>query len=110
EVRALLINHAPLGVRDIVVFQQLLAGVEVVLLDPALRTLDLAREHAAFDRLARLHAHPGHERLHARRVAEYAHQVVFERQVETARSRIALPAGTAAQLIVDAPRFMPLGA
>ncbi len=110
EVGALLVNHAPLIVRDVVVFQQLLAGIEVVLFHPPLRPLDLARQHAAFDRLARLHAHPGHERLHARRIAENAHQIVFERQIEPAGSRIALAAGTAAQLIVDAPRFVALGA
>ncbi len=44
------------------------------------------------------------------RVAEDAHQVVFERQVEAARAGIALAAGTAAQLVVDAPRLVALGA
>ena len=110
EVGALLVDHAALIVRDVVVFQQLLARVEVVLLDPPLRALDLARQHAALDRLAGLHAHPGHERLHARRVAENAHQIIFERQIEPARTRIALAAGAAAQLIVDAPRFVALRA
>ena len=59
EVGALLVDHAALVVRDVVVLQQLLAGIEVVLLDPALRPLDLARQHAALDGLARLHAAPG---------------------------------------------------
>ncbi len=103
EVRALLIDHATLIVRDVVIFQQLLAGVEIVLLDPPLRPLDLASQHAALDRFAGLHAHPRHERLHPRRIAENTHQVIFERQVEAARARIALTAGSAAQLIVDAP-------
>ncbi len=110
EIGALLVNHAALIIRDIVVFQQLFARIEVMLLDPALRALDLARQHAALDRLARLHAHAGHERFHARRIAENAHQVIFERQIETARPRIALAAGAAAQLIVDAPRFVAFGA
>ena len=43
-------------------------------------------------------------------VAEDAHQVVFHRQVEAARARVALPSRPAAQLIVDAPRLVPLGA
>jgi hypothetical protein len=110
EVGALLINHAPLIVRNVVIFQQLLAGIEVVLLDAPLRALDLPRQHAAFDRLAGLHADPGHERLHAGRIAENTHQIIFQRQVEAARARVALAAGAAAQLIVDAPRFMALGA
>ena len=42
--------------------------------------------------------------------AEDAHQVVFERQEEARRARIALAAGAAAQLVVDAARFVPLGA
>ncbi len=42
--------------------------------------------------------------------AEDAHQVVFERQEEFRMAGIALAAGTAAQLIVDAAALMPLGA
>jgi hypothetical protein len=38
------------------------------------------------------------------------HQVVFERQVELGAAGIALAAGAAAQLIVDAPALVPLGA
>ena len=41
--------------------------------------------------------------------AEDAHQVVFERQVEARRAGIALAAGAAAQLVVDAPRLVALG-
>jgi hypothetical protein len=48
-------------------------------LDLALRLLDLAREHAALDDLAFLHA--GHRQpfLRAIRIAEDAHEVVFHR-------------------------------
>src|SRR5690606_26963881 len=41
---------------------------------------------------------------------EDAHQVVFERQVEAARARVALAAGAAAQLVVDAARLVAFGA
>ena len=41
--------------------------------------------------------------------AEDAHQVVIERQIELGTARVALTAGTAAQLIVDAAAFMALG-
>ena len=41
---------------------------------------------------------------------EDAHQVVFERQVEAARARVALAAGAAAELVVDAARLVALGA
>ena len=41
---------------------------------------------------------------------EDAHQRVFERQVEARAARVALAAGAAAQLVVDAARFVALGA
>ena len=41
---------------------------------------------------------------------EDAHQVVFERQVEARGARVALAAGAAAQLVVDAARFVAFGA
>ena len=42
--------------------------------------------------------------------AEEAHQVVFERQEELRRARIALTTRAAAQLAIDAPRLVALGA
>ena len=110
DLGALLIDHLALIVGDVVEQQQLLADVEVVRFDLALRLLDLAREHAALDHLAFLHAGHLQQPLGAHRIAEDAHQVVFHRQVEAARARIALAARAAAQLIVDAARLVALGA
>ncbi len=42
--------------------------------------------------------------------AEDAHQIVFERQEELGAARIALTAGAAAELVVDAAAFVALGA
>ena len=42
--------------------------------------------------------------------AEEAHQVVIQREIELAAAGVALTAGTAAQLVVDAARFMPFSA
>ena len=42
--------------------------------------------------------------------AEAAHQVVFERDVEPRGARVALAAGATAQLVVDPPRLVALGA
>ena len=67
------------------------------------------RHHAVLDRHAFFHAEPLHQAGDAVR-PEDAHQVVFERQVEARRARVALAAGAAAQLVVDAPRFVALGA
>ena len=65
--------------------------------------------HAVLDRHAFFHAEPLHQAGDAIG-AEDAHQVVFERQVEARRPGVALAAGAAAQLVVDAPRLVPLGA
>ena len=42
--------------------------------------------------------------------AEDAHQIVFQRQEEVRAAWIALPAGAAAQLVVDAPALVAFGA
>ncbi len=110
DLGALLVDHLALVIGDVVEQQQLLAHVEVVRFDLALRLLDLAREHAALDDLAFLHAGHLQQALGAVRIAEDPHQVVFHRQIEAAGAGVALAAGTAAQLVVDAPRLMPLGA
>ena len=107
---ALLVDHLALVVRDIVEQEQLLADVEVVRLDLALRFFDLTREHAALDDFPCLHAGELQQPLGAGRIAEDAHQIIFHRQVEAARSRVALTPGTPAQLVVDASRFVTLGA
>ena len=62
-----------------------------------------------FDGLAFFHA----EFLHQARDAlgaEDAHQVVFQRQIKSTRAGVALAAAPTAQLVVDAPRFVALGA
>src|SRR5204863_118847 len=65
---------------------------------------------AVLDRLVLVPAaEPVHHLLDALR-PEDAHEVVFEAEVEARRAGIALAAGAAAQLVVDAPRLVPLGA
>ena len=62
ELVALLVDHLALVVGDVVVFEQLLADVEVARLDLALRALDRARDDAGLDRLALGHLQPLHDR------------------------------------------------
>ena len=102
DTLALLVHH-------VVVFEQVLADREVLRFDLLLRALDGARHHAVLDRHAFFHAEALHQAGDAIR-AEDAHQVVFERQEEARRARVALASGAAAQLVVDAPRFVALGA
>ncbi|OAG65283.1 hypothetical protein BIM11_6192 [Burkholderia pseudomallei] len=109
QLVALLVDHLALIVRHVVVFEQLLADIEVARFDLALRGLDRTRDDARFDRLALRHLQAVHDRAHA--VArEDAQQRILERQVEARRARIALTARAAAQLIVDPARLVALGA
>ena len=103
QLVALVVDHLALVVVDVVEVEQVLADVEVVRLDLALRVVDLLGHQRAFDDVVFLQAHARHHALHPVG-GEDAHQVVFERQVEARRARVALAAGAAAQLVVDAAR------
>ena len=102
DALALLVHH-------VVVLEQVLADGEVLRLDLLLGALDGARHHLVLDRNALLHPEALHQARDAIR-PEDPHQVVFEREVEARGAGIALPPGAAAQLVVDAPRLVPLGA
>ena len=76
------------------------------LFDPSLGLLDLAADHAAFNRLSLLHAKRGENALHP--VArEDAHEVVVEREEEPAGTGISLAARASAQLEVNAAGLVP---
>src|ERR1700722_8452246 len=81
---------------------------EVLAFDLLLRPLDGPADHAVLDRHAFFHP----ELLHQARDAvgpENAHEIVFERQVEARRSRVALTAGAATELVVDAASLVAFG-
>jgi hypothetical protein len=106
---ALVENDLALIVHHVVELQDVLAQVEVARLDFLLGLFQRLVDPGMNDGLAFLEA----EFLqHAVELArpEDSHQVVFQRQEEFGTAGIALTAGTATQLVVDAPRFMPLGA
>ena len=103
------VDPLPLLVHDLVVFQEVLAGLEVPLFDLLLGALDAARDHPAFDRFALLHAQPREPVLDPL-AAELPHQVVFQREIETAAAGVALAAAAAAELEVDAAGLVPLAA
>ena len=97
---ALRVEHLALIVRDVVVFQQLLAHVEVAALNLALRRLDRARDHPGLDRLAFGELQSLHDGTHAV-AGEDSHQRIVKRQIEARRARITLTSGAATQLVVD---------
>ena len=109
-------HRAPLGVDDaalmvqhVVVLEDVLADLEVLLLDLLLRALDPLGEHLVLDRLALARAELVEDRVDAV-AGEEAHELVLGREEEARLARVALAAGAAAQLVVDAARLVALGA
>src|SRR6185312_14343930 len=91
-----------------VVLEQVFSDREVLGLYLLLRALDRLGHHRVLDGNAFFHAEPLHQPRDAIR-AEDAHQIVFEREIEARRAGIALTAGAAAQLVIDAARLVALG-
>src|SRR5438105_11588324 len=106
---ALAVDDLALLVHDVVVIDDVAAGVEVVALDLGLRPLDLARDQARLDRLVLLDPQPVHHAPDALAAAD-AHQVVVQPDEEARRARVTMTPGTAAQLVVDPPALVALGA
>ena len=109
QLAAQRVDALALLVHDVVVLEQVLADGEVLRFDLLLRARDGVGHHLVLDRHALFHAEPLHQAGDAIR-PEDAHQVVFEREIEARRAGVALTAGAAAQLVVDAARLVALGA
>ena len=106
---ALRVDDLALLVEHVVVLEHLLAHVEVHLLDALLGALDALRQHLVLDRLILARAELVEDRVDA--VArEEAHELILGREEEARLARVALAAGAAAQLVVDAARLVALGA
>ena len=107
------VDHAALLVHHVVVLEHALADQEVLLLDLLLRFLDLLGEHPGLDRFLVALLVDAAEFVEdpvdpvAR---EQAHEVVLGGEEEARLARVALAPGAAAQLVVDAPRLVALGA
>src|SRR5262249_52660763 len=79
-------------------------------LDLLLRLLQRLVDPGMDDRLVLLEPEPLQHAVEPFRAAEDAHEVVFERQEELGMAGVGLAAGAAAQLVVDAPALVTLGA
>ena len=105
----LLVDPAAVAVEDVVVLEDVLAHDEVLLLDLLLRALDLPGEDLRLHGLVVGDLEALHDPLDP--VArEQAHEVVLAGEVEARLAGVALAAGAAAELVVDAARLVPLGA
>ena len=107
------VDHAPLLVHHVVVLEHVFADQEVLLLDLLLGFLDLLGEHPRLDRFLvalLVDAAEAVEDLVDAVAREQPHEVVLGRQEEARLARVALAAGATAQLVVDPPRLVALGA
>ena len=109
QLAAHAVDGLALLVHDVVVLEQVFAGFEVLRFDGLLRGRDALGDQAGLDRHILFHAEPQHEVLHAL-AAEDAQQIVLQREIEARTAGIALAAGAAAQLVIDAARIVALGA
>ena len=103
------IDHLPLLVHHVVVFQQVLADVEVTALHLLLRALDGTGDHRMGDHLAFLRAEAIHHTGDALR-AEQAHQIVLEGNKERRSPRIPLTRAPSPKLAVYPAGLVPLRA
>ena len=93
----------------VVVLEDVLARDEVLLLDLLLRVLDLVREDLRLHGLVVRELEALHDVVDP--VArEQAHELVLAGEVEARLAGVALAAGAAAELVVDAARLVALGA
>src|SRR5450432_4585120 len=102
------VDSLALLVVDVVIFQQVFAGFEVLGLHGFLRLGDAPRDHLGLDGHVLFHAQAQHEVLHLL-AAENAQQVVLQRKEEARTAGVALAAGASTELIVDAAGFVALG-
>src|SRR5204862_4839565 len=86
-----------------------LAGDEVLLLDLLLGVLDLVREDLRLHRLVVRQLEALHDVVDPV-AGEEPHEIILAGEVEARLAGVALAAGAAAKLVVDAPRLMALGA
>ena len=105
---ALVVDDLALLVQHVVVLEDVLADLEVVFLDASLSAFDLARQELVLDWLALGRSELVEDVVDAI-ASEEPHDLVLGRQVEPCLTGVALTAGAATQLVVDAAGLMPLG-
>ncbi len=109
DAPALLVDDHALDVHDVVVLEDVLARDEVLLLDLLLGVLDLLREDSLLHGLV-VGELEALDDVVDPVAGEEAHELVLPGEVEARLARVALAAGAAAQLVVDAARLVALGA
>jgi hypothetical protein len=103
------VNRRALFIQNVIVFQKMLPDIEICTLHLGLRLRNSLRHKSHVNRHIVGNVEPFHKSFDAV-AAEDAHEVILKRQKESRRTWITLTPGTPAELVVNPPRFMPLGA
>ena len=98
-----------MAIHDIVVLDNVLAGIEVKAFNFFLGGFQRFTDHPAFQWCVLVNLQSSHDRGDAL-AAVNPHQLILARYVKLGGARIALAAATPPQLVVDTPGFMTLGA
>ena len=104
---ALTVDDLTLTVHNVIVVKDGFTDRKVAALDLLLGALHDVGEHLALDRLILLDVHAVEDHTHPL-AAEDTHQVVLAGEEELALTRVALTAGTSAQLVVDTAALVAL--
>ena len=103
------VDRLALPVHHVVELQHVFADREVASLDLGLRRFNGRRKQLRLDRGVLIDLKGVHQILDPV-AAEETHQVVLQREEEPGFARVALTAGTSAELVVDPAGLVPLGA
>ena len=103
------VNYLALLIHNVIVFKKVFPYLEILPFHPFLGGAHGPCNKRVLYNLALFHAQAVHYHLDPVG-AEYPHEVVFKRKVEPAASRVSLPSGPSAQLVVYTPGLMPFGA
>ena len=109
QADALFEDDLALVIHHVVVLEDVLADVEVAGFNLLLGLFQRLVDPRMDDRFALLQAELLQHAIQAVG-AEDAHQIIFQREIEARAAGVALTAGTATQLVVDAAAFMAFGA
>ena len=109
QLTAQAVDGLALLVHDVVVLEDVFAGLEVLRFDGLLRGFDAPGDHAALDGDALFHAE-ALEQSADPLAREDTHKVVFEREEEARAAGVSLAACAATKLVVHAAGLVALGA
>ena len=96
---ALGVNDFALLVHHVVILQNVFTNFKVARFNPPLCRFNLFRQHLYIHRNLIAGVQPFNQPLNPLGT-EQAHQIIFQRHIKPRRARVALPARTAAQLVV----------